>query len=202
MHICNLDEVDFMDNSQNIAQETKKPTSYCEYTQNLPEDNIHRIYHDTLYGFPVDSDDELFGRLILEINQAGLSWDTILKKQDNFRAAFSNYSITAIANYGQRDIERLLNNAGIIRNKLKINAVIYNANQILTLVQEHGSFKNWLDSQPKMDISQWVKLFKKTFKFTGGEITKEFLMSTGYLPGAHVKGCPVLKLIEQSNQVT
>lgn len=160
---------------------------------------MHRIYHDTQYGFPIESDDELFGRLILEINQAGLSWDTILKKQDNFRAAFSDYSIEAIAQYQQEDIDRLLDDAGIIRNKLKINAVIHNANQILALKAEYGSFKGWLDSQPSMPIEQWVKLFKKTFKFTGGEITKEFLMSTGYLPGAHVEDCPVLTLISKKS---
>jgi DNA-3-methyladenine glycosylase I len=158
---------------------------------------VHRIYHDTQYGFPIDSDNELFGRLILEINQAGLSWTTILNKQDNFRKAFSNYDIQKIARYGDEDIARLLSDPGIIRNKLKINAVIYNACKILEFQEEHGSFKNWLDSQPQMEIKEWVKLFKKHFKFTGGEITKEFLMSTGYIPGAHVESCPVFHQLKK-----
>ena len=71
----------------------KKFTSYCEYVLTLEKDNVHRIYHDTMYGFPIESDDELFERLILEINQAGLSWDTILKKQKNFKKAFHNFNI-------------------------------------------------------------------------------------------------------------
>ncbi|KAA3630293.1 MAG: DNA-3-methyladenine glycosylase I [Bacteroidetes bacterium] len=173
--------------------EKEKPSSYCEYVGGLPDGNLHRIYHDTQYGFPIDSDDELFGRLILEINQAGLNWTTILKKQENFRQAFSNFSIEAIAAYGEEDINRLLSDAGIIRNKLKINAVIYNAQQIVKLQEEFGSFKSWLDHNHPLTHPEWVKLFKKTFKFTGGEITNEFLMSTGYLKGAHVESCEVHK---------
>lgn len=175
----------------------EKPSSYCAYVNTLPDGNVHRIYHDTEYGFPIDSDNELFGRLILEINQAGLSWTTILNKQDNFRKAFNNYDIQKIARYNDTEIARLLSDAGIIRNKLKINAVIYNACKILEIQEEHGSFKNWLDAQPEMDIKEWVKLFKKHFKFTGGEITKEFLMSTGYLPGAHVETCPVFHQLKK-----
>lgn len=165
--------------------------SYCEYVKNLPTDNVHRIYHNTQYGFPIDNDNELFGRLILEINQAGLSWDTILNKQANFRKAYSNFNIKEIAQYGEVDIERLLSDAGIIRNKLKVKAAIHNAKQIILLQEEFGSFKSWLDQQGLPDLEAWVKLFKKTFKFTGGEITKEFLMSTGYLLGAHSPECPV-----------
>lgn len=175
----------------------EKPSSYCAYVNTLPDGNVHRIYHDTEYGFPIDSDNELFGRLILEINQAGLSWTTILNKQDNFRKAFNNYDIQKIARYNDTEIARLLSDAGIIRNKLKINAVIYNACKILEIQEEHGSFKNWLDAQPEMEIKEWVKLFKKHFKFTGGEITKEFLMSTGYLPGAHVETCPVFHQLKK-----
>ncbi len=122
-----------------------QPTSYCEYVSDLPLDNVHRIYHDTEYGFPIESDNELFGRLILEINQAGLSWTTILNKKDNFRNAYSNFNIAEVANYSEQDRERLLNDAGIIRNKLKVNAAIHNAQQIQSLQNSHGSFKNWLD---------------------------------------------------------
>ena len=173
-------------------------SSYCDFVQNLPSENVHRIYHDTQYGFPIEEDNELFGRLLLEINQAGLSWDTILKKQENFRTAYSNFDIRKVANYAEKDIERLLNDAGIIRNKLKVNAAIHNAQQILELQKNFGSFKAWLDDHYPLTKEEWVKLFKKSFKFTGGEITGEFLMSTGYLEGAHMKSCAIYKLLNKS----
>tara|TARA_B100000678_G_C18007505_1_gene421380 strand:+ start:113 stop:640 length:528 start_codon:yes stop_codon:yes gene_type:complete len=172
----------------------EKPSSYCKYVKNLPEDNIHRVYHDTQYGFKIDSDNELFGRLILEINQAGLSWTTILNKQDNFRTAFSNFDIKKIADYGKSDISRLLANSGIVRNKLKINAVIFNARKIVELQKKYGSFKSWLKikNDSNLNLTNWVALFKENFKFTGNEITKEFLTSTGYIKGAHIETCPIL----------
>ena len=176
-----------------------KPNSYCEFVATLKSDNIHKIYHDTQYGFSIESDNELFGRLILEINQAGLSWTTILNKQENFKSAYSNYNIDHIANYGYREINRLLLDKGIIRNKLKIKAVIYNANKVLEIKNEHGSFKSWLDLKTPMNTDKWVKLFKNTFKFTGKEITKEFLMSTGYIKGAHGNTCPIFYKINKLN---
>lgn len=169
--------------------------TYCEYVASLHPDDVHTIYHNTQYGFPITSDNELFGRLILEINQAGLNWTTILNKQENFRKAYANFDIKKVANYKEKDRARLLADAGIIRNKLKVNAAIYNAQQILQLQKEHGSFRAWLDGHHPMELDSWVKLFKKTFKFTGGEITKEFLLSSGYLEGAHHKGCPVYKKV-------
>ena len=174
----------------------EKPNSYCEYVASLGEKNVHRIYHDSQYGFSIKSDNELFCRLTLEINQAGLSWTTILNKQENFRKAYSNFDINTVANYGQTDIERLLKNSGIIRNKLKINATIYNANKIIELQESKGSLKKWLDENQVLTLDEWVKLFRNTFKFTGGEITKEFLMSTGYIPGAHIKSCPIFTKIK------
>lgn len=169
--------------------------NYCEFVADKAADNVHRHYHDHLYGFPLDDDNELFGRLILEINQAGLSWETILKKETAFRVAYHNYDIKAVANFGEEDVERLLSDAGIIRNKLKINAAIYNANVILGLQHEFGSFKNWLDLYHPKSREEWTRFFKKHFKFVGGEIVNEFLMSTGYLPGAHAEGCPVYEKI-------
>ena len=169
--------------------------SYCKAVGHLPLSDLHKKYHDTQYGFPIDSDNELFGRLILEINQAGLSWTTILKKQNNFREAYSNFDIDLIAAYSEEDRERLLTNAGIIRNKLKVNAAIHNAQCIQQLQRSHGSFKNWLDKNHPLTREEWVKLFRKTFKFTGGEITNEFLLSTGYLEGAHDKDCPIFEVI-------
>lgn len=173
--------------------------TYCAYCAKKEEGNVHRIYHDTQYGFPISDDNELFGRLILEINQAGLSWETILNKQDNFVNAYDQFDIRTVANYQKEDRQRLLSDAGIIRNKLKVNAAIYNANQILILQEKHGSFKSWLDANHPKTKEEWVKLFKKTFKFTGGEITNEFLMSSGYLPGAHGKECPVYEEILRQN---
>ena len=165
--------------------------SYCTFCTHLEEDNLHKKYHDQRYGFPIDDDNELFGRLILEINQAGLSWDTILKKEDNFRNAYDDFNIHMIAKYNSDKVEALLNNSGIIRNKLKIQAVIKNAIVIIQIQQEFGSFKNWLDENHPKTKEEWVKLFKKSFTFVGGEIVNEFLMSTGYLKGAHDENCEV-----------
>ncbi len=165
--------------------------SYCEACWGRENDDVDRVYHDTQYGFPIDDDNELFGRLILEINQAGLSWRTILNKQDNFRKAYDQFDIATIAAYDESDRERLLSDAGIIRNKLKVNAAIHNANAILGLNKEYGSFKGWLDAHHPLTKEEWLKLFKKHFKFVGGEIVGEFLMSSGYLPGAHIEKCSV-----------
>ncbi|NOT92201.1 DNA-3-methyladenine glycosylase I [Ferruginibacter sp.] len=171
--------------------------SYCTFINSLQpgEQSVHKVYHDNHYGFPIIDDDELFCRLILEINQAGLSWTTILNKQENFRKAYHNFNIKKVAAYKEKDIERLLNDAGIIRNKLKVNATIENAKSILKLQKEMGSFKKWLDHHHPKTKEEWMKLFKQTFKFTGGEIVNEFLMSTGYLPGAHDKDCAVHKKV-------
>lgn len=171
--------------------------SYCTFIQTLkPGDQPeHKEYHDNFYGFPIPEDDELFCRLILEINQAGLSWTTILKKQLNFRKAYHNFNIRKVASYKEKDVARLLNDAGIIRNRLKVNAAIENAKTILQLQKEHGSFKNWLDHHHPKTKEEWTGLFKKTFRFTGGEIVNEFLMSTGYLPGCHDATCPIYKKV-------
>ena len=169
--------------------------TFCEAVAQMEKKNFMRVYHDDAYGYPVLKDDELFERLVLEINQAGLSWATILKKQDNFRKAFNNFNIKKVAAYKEEERERLLNDPGIIRNRLKIDAAIHNANVILQLQKEHGSFKNWLDAHHPKTKQEWMALFKKTFRFTGGEIVNEFLLSTGYLKGAHDETCPVYKKV-------
>ncbi|MBX3163837.1 MAG: DNA-3-methyladenine glycosylase I [Bacteroidetes bacterium] len=171
--------------------------SYCAAIKTMQGERkaLHKNYHDKHYGFPIHNNDELFGRLIMEINQAGLSWETILKKEQAFRKAYSNFSIKKIAAYTQKDRERLLNDAGIIRNKLKVNAAIENAKTILQLQKQFGSFEKWLEHHHPKTKEEWVKLFKKTFKFTGGEIVNEFLMSIGYLRGAHSEDCSVYKKI-------
>ena len=136
-------------------------TTYCDYCISHPEDTFNRIYHDTQYGFPLSDDNLLFERLVLEINQAGLSWITILKKADNFRNAYHGFNIEKIAKYGEKDRARLLADVGIIRNRLKINAAIVNAQKILDLRKEQGSFKGWLDVQHPLTKDEWTKLFKK-----------------------------------------
>ena len=103
-----------------------------------------------------------------------------------------------MAGYKESDVQRLLNDAGIIRNRLKIAATIHNANVILQLQKEFGSFKKWLDQHHPKTKEEWMKIFKQTFKFTGGEIVNEFLLSTGYLPGAHIETCPIHKKIIKS----
>ena len=175
--------------------------SYCTVIETMqePRKSLHKNYHDHHYGFPIHNDDELFGRLLMEINQAGLSWETILKKEDNLRNAYSNFSIKKVAAYTEKDRERLLADAGIIRNKLKVNAAIVNAQAILAIQEEFGSFENWLEYHHPKTLQEWMKLFKKTFKFTEGEIVNEFLMSIGYLPGAHSKNCDIYQKILKEN---
>lgn len=179
------------------VKKSKHPMSYCRAIASMEGERkaLHKAYHDKLYGFPIGDDNELFCRLVLEINQAGLSWETILKKESTFRKAYHNFNIKKVASYTDKDRERLMNDAGIIRNRLKINAAIENAKTIVQLQKEHGSFAEWLAMQHPKSKEEWTKLFKKTFRFTGGEIVNEFLMSAGYLPGAHSEDCPVYKKV-------
>lgn len=162
--------------------------SYCDVAPGHP---FHGPYHDHEYGFPIRDDAALFERLVLEINQAGLSWLTILKKRDAFRRAYDGFDIETVAAYGEADRARLLADAGIVRNRLKVDAAIENARRVLEIRERHGSFAAWLDLHHPLPKDEWVELFKKTFRFMGDEIVGEFLMSTGYLPGAHRPGCPV-----------
>ena len=109
--------------------------SYCALANGLPVDSPdpNKHYHDRLYGFPIEDDNELFGRLLLEINQAGLSWTLILQRAAGLRAAYAGFDIAAVAAFGEADRQRLLTDAKVIRNRLKINAAIHNAQQILQL---------------------------------------------------------------------
>jgi DNA-3-methyladenine glycosylase I len=173
--------------------------TYCEYVQLNPQDTLNKTYHDTQYGFPLAQEDALFERLVLEINQAGLSWITILKKAENFHRAYDGFDVDRVAGYGEPDRERLLADAGIIRNRLKVDAAIENARRIQRLRGEFGSFPGWLDAHHPLGRDEWTRLFKKTFIFTGGEIVNEFLTSAGYLPGAHEQGCPVFAVVAAQN---
>jgi DNA-3-methyladenine glycosylase I len=165
------------------------------YCLAAPAHPWHGPYHDSEYGFPAQDESVLFERLVLEINQAGLSWLTVLKKREAFRSAFASYEVDRIADFGPDDVERLLGDPGIIRNRLKVAAVIDNARRIQQLRAAHGSFHAWIEAHHPRVPAEWVKLFRQTFRFTGGEIVGEFLMSLGYLPGAHVPDCPVYQRI-------
>jgi DNA-3-methyladenine glycosylase I len=163
-------------------------SGYCDAA---PGDPWHGPYHATEYGFPIRDEHALFERLMLEVNQAGLSWLTVLKKRDAFRAAFDGFDPEVVAAYGDADRDRLLADSGIIRNRLKVDAAIANAAVVVDMRESDGGFAAWLDARHPLPKDDWVNLFKRTFRFTGGEITGEFLMSTGYLPGAHASTCPV-----------
>ncbi len=170
-------------------------TTYCDFVGKKGKNTVHHAYHDLEYGFPINDDNLLFARLVLEINQAGLSWETILKKKEHFFKVYDGFRIDKVAKYNDQKKALLLQDPGIIRNRLKVEAAVYNAGQILLLQREHGSFLNWLDLNHPLTKEEWVKLFKTKFRFTGGEIVNEFLMSTGYLPGAHAATCPVYQKV-------
>jgi DNA-3-methyladenine glycosylase I len=166
--------------------------TYCEVAA---ADPLHKPYHDREYGFHAVEDDALFERLMLEINQAGLSWSIVLRKREALRRAYGGFDVDAVAAYGEADRERLMGDPGVVRNRLKVNAAIENARRVLRLRAEFGSFAGWLDRHHPLPKEEWVRLFKKTFLFTGGEIVNEFLTSTGYLPGAHRPDCPVYERV-------
>jgi DNA-3-methyladenine glycosylase I len=167
------------------------------YCRAAPVDPVHGPYHDTEHGFPTEDESVLFERLMLEINQAGLSWSTILKKRAGFRAAYGGFTVDRVAAFGAAEVEQLLTDPGIIRNRLKIEAAAENARQIQGLRQSHGSFALWLAAHHPRSPEAWTQLFRGTFRFTGGQIVGEFLMSIGYLPGAHEPDCPVFVRIFQ-----
>jgi len=167
-------------------------TSYCDFARGHP---VHGPYHDREYGFPIEDERLLFERLLLEINQAGLNWELILKKREGFRRAYDGFDVDRVAGYGEADRVRLLADPAIIRNRLKVNAAIVNAQVIQTMRDSHGGFSGWLRAHHPLRKPEWVKLFRRTFRFTGGEITGEFLMSIGYLPSPHREDCPVFSAI-------
>jgi DNA-3-methyladenine glycosylase I len=169
-------------------------SAYCRLA---PAHPVHGPYHDGEYGFPASDERVLFERLMLEINQAGLSWLTILNKRAAFRAAFADFEVDRVAAFGPSDVERLLADPGIVRNRLKIAAAIENAQRLQSLREAHGSFARWLEAHHPLPLEAWTQLFRNTFRFTGGQIVGEFLMSLGYLPGAHEPDCPVFARIAE-----
>jgi len=167
-------------------------THYCDSAPGHP---LHGPYHDTEYGFPTTDETVLMERLAMEIFQAGLNWLLVLQKRDGMRDAFDGYEVDRVSTYGETDVARLLGDSRIVRNKLKVRAIIHNAEVVKGFRDSHGGFANWIAAQHPLTKPEWVKLFKKTFKFTGGEITGEFLMSIGYVPGAHRQSCPIFDLL-------
>ncbi|GGG39131.1 DNA-3-methyladenine glycosylase I [Bizionia arctica] len=170
-------------------------------------DDLYEAYHDEEWGVPVKDDAIFFEFLILETFQAGLSWITILRKRENFRKAFDNFDYKKIANYKQDKVDSLLLNAGIIRNKLKVNAAISNAKLFMELQEEFGSFskyvwkfvddkpiksnfENYKDAPPTTAISDALSkdLKKRGFKFVGSTVMYAFMQATG-LVNDHEVGC-------------
>ena len=171
-------------------------SSYCLAARAHP---LLQQHHDCEHGFPVESDDRLFEYLLLEINQAGLSWLTIVKKRASFKKAYADFSVARVARFDAEDKARLMRDAGIVRHRLKIEAAVHNARQICELTRTHGSFKAWLDEHHPLARADWVRLFRRTFRFVGVDIVGEFLTGTGYLPDAHARSCPVYARVLASN---
>jgi DNA-3-methyladenine glycosylase I len=181
--------------------ENKTRCSWCE------KDDLYRDYHDNEWGNPVYEDDKLFEFLVLETFQAGLSWYTILKKRDNFRKAFDQFNYKKIAQYGDAEIERLMQDIGIIRNGLKIKGTITNAIAFMEIQKEFGSFSNYIwgftdgkpiDNNPKTlkdvpavnEISDSLSkdLKKRGFKFVGSTVVYAHMQATGMV-NDHVEEC-------------
>ncbi len=169
---------------------------YCDYAIGDP---VHGAYHDEEYGFPQQDEAILMERLALEIMQAGLNWGLVLKKRPALVEAFDGFKVDLVAAYQDDKRQALLNNPAIIRNRLKIDAIIHNAKSVQSLRDSHGGFAAWLAAHHPLPKAAWVKLFKKQFKFTGGEITGEFLLSLGYLPNTHREDCPTYARIMALN---
>ena len=161
---------------------------YCDVAPGHP---LHGPYHDNEYGFPLEDESALLERLSLEIFQAGLSWLIVLKKRPTTVAAFDGFDVDTVAGYGAGDVARLLGDPGIIRNRRKVGAIIENARRLRDLRQSHGGFAAWIAAHHPRGKDEWVTLFRETFRFTGGEVVGEFLMSIGVLPGSHRDDCPV-----------
>ena len=151
--------------------------SYCLSSQGH---EWHGPYHDREYGFPIAEDDRLFERLVLEINQAGLSWLTILKKKQGFFDAFEGFNIDKVAAYGEAERARLLADASIIRNRRKIEACIANARAVQGIQREHGTFRAWFyEGLPGSDLAELQRALRKTFAFMGPEIARMWLGASG-----------------------
>jgi DNA-3-methyladenine glycosylase I len=181
--------------------ETKLRCAWCE------KDDLYRNYHDSEWGKPVYDDETIFEFLILETFQAGLSWYTVLAKRENFRKAFDNFDLIKIANYSEEKMAELAEDAGIIRNKLKIKATVTNAQAYIKVQEEFGSFSKYIwgfveckpiDNQPKTlkdvpattPISDALSkdLKKRGFKFVGSTVMYAHMQATGMV-NDHIMEC-------------
>ncbi|NKD76495.1 DNA-3-methyladenine glycosylase I [Haematospirillum sp. H1815] len=169
---------------------------YCDLAPGHP---VHHAYHESEYGFPLRDDQTLLERLSLEIFQAGLSWELILKRRTSLKEAFAGFDPHILASWNDEAVPLLLQNPGIIRNRRKVEAILENARILMRLKADYGSLANWIDAHHPLVHKDWVRVFRRTFRFTGPEIVKEFLMSTGWLPGAHHAQCPVYTRILAAN---
>lgn len=144
--------------------------------------DLMRKYHDEEWGVPLHNDNKLFEFLVLDAFQAGLSWSTILNKRENFRKAFHNYDIKNISRYGEKDINRLINDAGIIRNKLKINSAVTNAQKFLEVQKEFGSFDKyiWQFTGGKTIANKWKELKEIPAKTTHSDAMSKDLQQRGF----------------------
>jgi DNA-3-methyladenine glycosylase I len=176
----------------------------CPWSEGHP---LLTSYHDEEWGVPVHDDRRWYEKIVLDGAQAGLSWLTILKKREAYREAFANFDPAAVARYGAREVERLMRNEGIVRNRLKINSAIGNARAFLTLQEELGSFDEYIWQQVKgrplqsrhrlqsdlparTELSDAVSkdLKKRGFTFVGSTIVYAFMQASG-LVNDHVVGC-------------
>jgi DNA-3-methyladenine glycosylase I len=158
----------------------------CAWADASPE---LRRYHDREYGVRIRTPRAYFERLTLELFQAGLSWRTILAKRAAFRRAFTGFAPGRVARFTSVDRNRLLRDAGIVRNRRKIDATIANAKSFLRVSRRPGGFAAFLQALPLTDRAATVARFRAEFSFMGPEIVGEFLMSTGWWPVRHEPGC-------------
>ncbi|WP_132286973.1 DNA-3-methyladenine glycosylase I [Marinobacterium mangrovicola] len=169
-------------------------------------------YHDREWGFPVADDQRLFEKLCLESFQSGLSWRTILAKRENFRSAFARFDFHRVAEFGEADVERLLQDAGIIRHRGKIEAVINNARRALELVEKEGSIAAFVwkyepESQPEPQsqttspesVALSKELKKRGWKFVGPTTVYSFMQAMG-LVNDHLHACVSREQIDQARQ--
>lgn len=180
----------------------------CSWGTSTPD---YATYHDTEWGFGVTDDTRLFEKLCLEGFQAGLSWLTILRKRDNFRDAFDGFDLETVAGYGERDIERLLGDAGIVRHQGKIRSTINNATRAIELIERHGSIAEFFwphatfTDQPVLDvpaITETSTMLSKQLKqmgwsFVGPTTMYAFMQAMG-LVNDHIEGCTVRDTAEQA----
>ena len=146
-------------------------------------------YHDRAWGVPARTDAQHFERLTLEVFQAGLSWRTILYKRAAFRRAFAGFLPARVARFGPADVRRLLADPGIVRNRAKIAATIWNARAVLALRREHGALARYLATLPLDDRPATAKALRARFRFVGPTIAASYLQSVGLWPAPHQPGC-------------